>query len=99
MHWLYAGTNGTRNGVAPAGRTWQQAKRVSMLFRFNRPPEATPVAPESEAFWSTPSRIAFFTPATGASGTLANASAAAPATCGLAIEVPEANCHPVLPMG
>src|SRR5687767_8039328 len=87
-HWTYSGTRDTISGLAPAGRTWQQASFVSIPLRFRRPPEATPFEPLRDVFGSTPSRMAFLTPATSANGSFAKASAAAPATCGLAIEVP-----------
>ena len=58
-----------------------------MPLRFSRAPVAT--SPEREAFLSAPSNIASLTAATLAPGILAKARAAAPATCGLAMEVPE----------
>jgi hypothetical protein len=58
------------------------------LCAFSRPPLAT--TPEREAFVSTFSR-ALFICATVAAGFAANPSAAAPETCGAAIEVPFRN--------
>src|SRR5215213_6144982 len=74
------------DGAAGAVMIGAAASCWSVLNAFNRPPVAT--LPVSDGFASTPDRMAERTCAYVAVGRYANASAAVPETCGVAIDVP-----------
>ena len=77
-----AGASSQTNGAS---------EQVTAVFAFRRPPVV--VRPASEAFGSAVRRRSALRPRSLAPGKVAFASAAAPATCGVAIDVPEANLY------
>jgi hypothetical protein len=75
-------------GAGSSSHTSGSSEQVTAAFAFRRPPVV--VRPASDAFASEVRRRSAFRPRSLAAGKAAVARAAAPVTCGVAIDVPDA---------